>query len=127
MTYDNAPSHVAKQKEALSTSSMNLSDGGKQPILTQNGWYDSLDPITGTVTRITQQMWYQSDDGTQIAKGALRICSETGLPGVSNMRRNVLRALLSEQPDFKNVKPELQEEVEHSFFLAQNAIQNVCL
>ena len=40
------------------------------------------------------------------------ICKERGLPGVSNMRRDELRALLSEQPDFKNVKPELQDEVE---------------
>ena len=58
LTYDNAPSHVAKRKGALSTTSKNLSDGGKQPILTQNGWYDSLDPLTGTVIRTTQQMWY---------------------------------------------------------------------
>ena len=38
LTYDNAPSHVAKRKGALSTSYMNKSDGGKQPIITQMGW-----------------------------------------------------------------------------------------
>ena len=73
------------QKDLLTTSirlHMNLLDGGKQPILTQNGWCDSLDPITGTVTRITQQMWNQFDDETLIAKGALRICTERGLPGI---------------------------------------------
>ena len=32
------------------------------------------------------------------------------------MRREKLRALLSEQPDFKNVKAELQEEVERPSF-----------
>ena len=37
------------------------------------------------------------------------ICKERDLPGMSNMRHDELRALLSEQPDFLNVKPELQE------------------
>ena len=34
---DNAPCHVAIMKGSLSTIAMNVSDGGKQPILTQNG------------------------------------------------------------------------------------------
>ena len=66
-------------KGSLSTAAMCVSDGGKQPILTQNGWYDAVDPITGTVTRVMQQLWYLGDDGTPTAKGALRICKERGL------------------------------------------------
>ena len=38
-----------------------------------NGWYDAVDPITGTVTGVMQQMWYLGDDGTPTAKGALII------------------------------------------------------
>ena len=37
LTYDNAPSHVAKRKGASSTSATNKMDEGKQPILTQMG------------------------------------------------------------------------------------------
>ena len=92
---------------------MNKSDGGKQPILTQLGWYDKYDNDTGTVIRVQQQMWYTGLDGMPIAKGALTICKERGLPGVHDkMRRDELRALLNTQPDFTSVKPEIQEEVE---------------
>ena len=112
LTYDNAPCHVAKMKGSLSTAAMNVSDGGKQPILTQNGWYDAVDPITGTVRRVMQQMWYLGDDGTPTAKGALRICKERGLLGIEKLKRDELRVLLSSQPDFMSVKPELQEVVE---------------
>ena len=113
LTYDNAPSHVARRKGALSTYAMNKSDGGKQPILTQLGWYDKYDDATGTVIRVQQQMWYAGPDGMPIAKGALTICKERGLPGVHDkMRRNELRALLNTQPDFTSVKPEVQEEVD---------------
>ena len=42
LTYDNAPCHVAKMKGSLSTAAMCVSDGGKQPILTQNGRYDAV-------------------------------------------------------------------------------------
>ena len=112
LTYDNAPSHVAKQKGALSTYGMNKSDGGKQPILTQMGWYDTVDAATGTVVRVQQHMWFPGPDGTPVPKGALRICEERGLPNLENMRRDELRALLSSQPDFSSVKPEIQEEVE---------------
>ena len=130
LTYDNAPCHVARSKGALSTTTMNLSDGGKQPILTQNGWYDLVDPITGAVTRVAQQMWYLSDDGTCTAKGALWICTERGLPGVSDLRRYELRALLAMQPDFMGVKPELQEEVEsrgHILLFGPKCHPSVCL
>ena len=109
---------------------MNLSDGGKQPIITQNGWYDLVDPITGAVTRVAQQMWYLSDDGTCTAKGALWICTERGLPGVSDLRRYELRALLAMQPDFMGVKPELQEEVEsrgHILLFGPKCHPSVCL
>ena len=85
-------------KRHLSTTTMNLSDRGKKTILTQNGWYDLVDPITGDVTRVAQQMWYLSDDGTRTAKGALRICKERSLPKVSDLRRDELRALLAMQP-----------------------------
>ncbi|KAL5469087.1 hypothetical protein EMCRGX_G030283 [Ephydatia muelleri] len=113
LTYDNAPSHVAKRKGALSTHAMNKSDGGKQPILTQLGWYDKYDNDTGTVIRVQQQMWYTGLDGMPIGKGALTICKERGLPGVHDkMRRDELRALRNTQPDFTSVKPEIQEEVE---------------
>ena len=95
LTYDNAPCHVAKQQGALSTAVMNLSDGRKQLILTQTGWFNAS---TGTSMRIQQQMWFTGPDGSLIAKGALRICKERGLPGVANMRRDEMRALLASQP-----------------------------
>ena len=113
LTYDNAPSHVAKRKGALSTSAMNKSDGGKQPILTQMGWYNTVDAATGTIVCMQQQMRFSGPDGTPVPKGALRICKERGLPNVENMRRDELRDLLSSQPDFSSVKPEIQEYVEH--------------
>lgn len=109
LTYDNAPSHVAKRKGALSTTNMNKSDGGAQPILTQMGWYNTIDPSSGVIFQVQQQMWYPGQNGEQIAKGALRICMERGLPGVEGMRRDELRTLLAAQPDFANVKPEIQE------------------
>ena len=109
LTYDNAPCHVAKRQGALT---MNVSDGGKQPILTQTGWYDTTDASTCTAMRVQQQMWYIGPDGTKIAKGALTICKERGLPGVDKMKRNELGALLASQPDFMSVCPEIQEEVE---------------
>ena len=56
-------------------------------------------------------MWYPGPNGEQIAKGALRICTERGLPGVEGMRCDELRTLLAAQPDFANVKPEIQEEL----------------
>ena len=37
-------------------------------------------------------------------KGALRICTEHGLPGVEGIRHDDLRTLLAAQPDFANVK-----------------------
>ena len=52
LTYDNAPSHVARRKGALTSSSMNKTDGGAQPILTQMGWYNHTDPVTGTTVRM---------------------------------------------------------------------------
>lgn len=76
LIYDNAHSHVAKRQGALSTAYMNLSDGGKQPILTQSGWYDTKDATTGTSVRVQQQMWYWGPDGTKVAKGALTIRRE---------------------------------------------------
>ena len=100
LTYDNAPCHVAKRQGALTTATMNVSDGGKQPILTQTGWYDTTDASIGTAMRVQQQMWYIGPDGTKIAKGAITICKERGLPGVDKMKRNELRALLASQPDF---------------------------
>ena len=112
LTYDNAPSHVAKRKGALSTTNMNKTDGGAQPILTQMGWYNTINPSSGAIVQVQQQMWYPGPNGEQIAKGALRICTERGLPGVEGMRRDELRTLLAAQPDFANVKPEIQEEVE---------------
>ena len=57
-------------------------------------------------------MWYPGPNGEQITMGALRICTERGLPSVKGMRRDELRTLLAAQPDFANVKPEIQDEVE---------------
>ena len=101
LTYDNAPSHAAKRKGALSTTNMNKTDGGAQPILTQMGWYNTNDPSSGAIVQVQQQMWYPGPNGEQ---GALRIC---GLPGVEGMRRDELRTLLAAQPDFADVKPEI--------------------
>ena len=56
LTYDNAPSHVAVRKGALPVSKMNRSDGGKQPIITQMGWFEMLDVATGMMKKVEQQM-----------------------------------------------------------------------
>ena len=112
LTYDNAPSHLVVRKGALSTPRMNMTDGGKQPIITQMGWFETIDLATNTMKKVLQQMWYPGPDGKPIAKGALRICKERGFPGIEKMRCDDLRALLASQPDFASVKPEIQEEVE---------------
>ena len=52
LTYDNAPSHAAKRKGALSTTKMNKTDGGAQPILTQMGWYNAIDPSSGAIVQV---------------------------------------------------------------------------
>ena len=58
-------------------------------------------------------MWYPGPDGKPIAKGALRICKEQSFQGIEKMRHDDdLRALLTSQPDFASVKPEIQEDVE---------------
>ena len=62
-------------------------------------------------------MWFTGPDGSPIAKGALQICKEIGLPGVENMRCDELRALLASQPDFMSVCPEIQEEVERRGYI----------
>ena len=88
LTYDNAPTcslDVAKLKGVLSTRNMNKSDGGAQPILTQMGWYNTIDPTSGALVQMQQQTWYPGPNGDPIAKGALRICTEHGLPGVEGM------------------------------------------
>ena len=69
---------------------MNKSDGGKQPILTHMGWYNTVDAVTGTVVRVQQQMWFSGPDGRPVPKGALRICVECESPNVGNMRRDEL-------------------------------------
>ena len=74
MKYDNATSHVAVRKGTLSASKMNRTDGGKQPIVTQMSWFETLDVATRMMKRVEQQMWYPGPDGTPIAKGALHIC-----------------------------------------------------
>ena len=112
LTYDNAPSHTAVKKGSLSTARMNMTDGGKQPIITQMGWFETFDLATNSMKKVLQQMWYPGQDGTPIAKGALRVCKERGLKGIEKMRLDDLRALLASQPDFASVKPEIQQEAE---------------
>ena len=126
LTYDNALSHVAKKKGALSTTLMNKSDGGKQPILIQMGWYDKYDPTTGTTIRMQPQMWYPGADGSPVAKGALTICMERDLVVNKHMRRDERRArpfLLPNQTSVvlsQNYKKKLNA-VAISFCLAPNA------
>ena len=88
------------------------------------GWCKTIDLSSGAIVQVQQQMWYPGLNGEQ---GALRIC---GLPGVEGMRRDELRTLLAAQPDFVNVKPEIQEEVERcgdtSFYLDLNATLSAC-
>ena len=71
LTYDNAPSHTAVKKGSLSTARMNMTDGGKQPIITQMGWFETFDLATNSMKKVVQQMWYPGQDGTPIAKGVL--------------------------------------------------------
>ena len=63
------------------------------------------------------------------AKGALRICTERGLPGVEGMRRDELRTLLAAQPDFANVNPRSKRKlnaVGTSFYLDLTATLSAC-
>ena len=66
LTYDNALSHVAKRKGALSTTNMNKTNGGAQPILTQMGWYNTIDPSSGAIVQVQQQMWYPGPNGERV-------------------------------------------------------------
>ena len=52
LTYDNASSHVAVRKGALTTSKMNKTDGGKQAVLIQVGWFETLELATGRMKRV---------------------------------------------------------------------------
>ena len=83
---------------------MNKTDGDKEPILTQMGWFETFDLATYSMTKVLQQMWYPGEDGTPIAKGALKICKERGLKVIDKMRLDELRALLASQPDFASFK-----------------------
>ena len=91
---------------------MNMTDGGKQPIITQMGWFETFHLATNSMKKVLQKMWHPGQDGTPIAKGALRVCKERGLKGMEKMRLDYLRALLASQPDFASVKPEIQQEAE---------------
>ena len=54
LTYDYAPSHTAVRKGSLSTARKNKTDGGKQPILTQMGWFETFDLATNLMTKVLQ-------------------------------------------------------------------------
>ena len=112
MKNTSCPSHTAVRKGSLPTVWMNMIDGGKQPILTQIGWFETFDMATNSMKKVLQQLWYPGQDETPIVKGALRICKERGLKGIEKMRLDEIRALLASQPDFASVKPEIQEETE---------------
>ena len=85
---------------------MNKSDGVKQPIL--NKWVG----ITLLMLLLEQLYACNNKYGFQDQMEHL-FCKECGLPDVENMRRDEFRDLLSSQPDFSSVKPEIQEYVEH--------------
>ena len=109
---------------------MNMTDEGKQPIITQMGWFETFDLATNSMKKVLQQMRYPGQDGTPIAKGALRVCKERGLKGIEKMRLDDLRALLASQPDFACVKPEIQLEAErrrHILLFGPKCHLNACM
>lgn len=62
--FDNAPCHCKKPGDCLNPDKMNVSDGGKQPVMRDTVW-------NGTTQRMTR------DDGTQ--KGLRSVLEERGV------------------------------------------------
>ncbi|KAH9095140.1 hypothetical protein Ae201684P_009995 [Aphanomyces euteiches] len=105
--FDNSTNHVAFAVDALSTSTMNLYAGGKQPKL-RDGWYEK-DGV-----RIAQPM-VMTPHGTP--KGIKIVLEERGLWN-SSLKLNTAKDLLASQPDFKSQKSRVEETIEATGHIA---------
>ena len=115
--FDNSSGHSVYAGDALVASRMNVGPGGKYVPKMRDGWY-SVDGI-----KVSQRMVDQS--GTP--KGMKVVLQErglacSGLRGRCNVHADdgvcCMSRMLSEQPDFKEQRPLLQELVENRGHIA---------
>ena len=97
--FDNSQNHRSLPPDALRTSVLNLSDGGKNVQNQRQGWF-----IDSNAIRVTQNM--QRPDGVQ--KGVRAILKERGL-WTTALKLPEARELLAQQPDFQSQQSWLQE------------------
>lgn len=115
--FDNATNHCVMADDALVAKGMNLSRGGRQPLMR-----DGFNPLTNE----PQQMW-QWEESKQVPKGIKVVLKERGLWPLDDSRFKLecatkgdhrddqqccARRLLASQPDFKIQKGVLAEELE---------------
>ena len=93
--FDNAPSYRKVSDDSLNADKMNVSPGGKQPIMRDTTWNGALQ----TMVRA---------DGK--AKGMKMILEERGVD-TKNMRAEDMRKKLTTYSDFKNQKTILEEYI----------------
>lgn len=130
--FDNSSNHGAFKDDALVADRMNLNSGGKQPLM-RDGWF-MVNKDEGPV-RVPQRMRYEDDNGKINAKGLKWILQERGIwkeglrlecrekwkdvEGKEHTRKSCksgitdccARRLMSNQPDFREQKGMLEEEV----------------
>ena len=93
--FDNAPSHRKKPDDCLNPEKMNVSDGGKQPVMRDTVW-------DGQVQKMTLE------DGTQ--KGMKRVLEERGVD-THKMKADQMRKELLKFDDFNSDGVPIVEEM----------------
>ena len=104
-TFDHSKNHDKRPSDALNVIEMNLKHAGKQPIM-RDGWF-----INANSQRVIQKMHYELN-GVKIAKGLRAVLIRRGIEMQSGWKRDDLRRVLSQQPDFMEQKCMLQEYIE---------------
>lgn len=92
--FDNAPSHRKFADESLSTTQINVRDGGKQPVLRDTSYTD------GNGVR-KQQIMYSIVNGKKVPKGMKSVLTERGI-NTTGMKAADMAAALAAQPDFSS-------------------------
>ena len=93
--YDNAPSHRKKPDDCLNPEKINVSDGGKQPVMKDTVW-------DGQVQKMTLE------DGTQ--KGMKRVLEERGVD-THKMKADQMRKELLKFDEFNSDGVPIVEEM----------------
>ena len=131
--FDNSSNHGVFASDALLAREMNLNCGGKQPVM-RDGWYKGAAVGGGTET-VSQHMWVTDSSGKMVGKGLKMVLEERGLwrtgmklecrekwtdtEGGKHTRKSCLvgvedccaRRLMDSQPDFKEQRGMLEEEL----------------